>query len=83
MIWTIVKYTLNFKIMSCIEKNVFPWWLSGKNLTDKAREAGLIPGFERSPGKGNGSPFQYSCLGNPMDRGAWWATVHGFAKSPT
>ena len=61
----------------------FPGGSVVKNLTDKAREAGLIPGFERSPGKGNGSPFQYSCLGNPMDRGAWWATVHGFAKSPT
>ena len=36
----------------------------------------------RSPGEGNGNPLQYSCLENPMDRGAWWATVHGVAKSP-
>ena len=42
---------------------------------------GSIPGSGRSPGEGNGNPFQYSCLENPMDRGAWWATVHGVAKS--
>ena len=44
---------------------------------------GSIPGSERSPGKGNGNPLQYSCLGNPIDRGAWQATVHGVAKSHT
>ena len=37
----------------------------------------MIPGLGRSPGEGNGNPIQYSCLGNPMDRGAWWATIHG------
>ena len=42
-----------------------------------ARDAGSIPGLGRSPGGGHGNPLQYSCLGNPMDRGAWWATVHG------
>ena len=42
---------------------------------------GLIHGLGRSPGGGNGNPFQYSCLKNPMDRGAWWATVHGITKS--
>ena len=41
---------------------------------------GLIPGLGRSPGEGNGNLFQYSCLGNPMDRGPWWATVQGVAK---
>ena len=41
----------------------------------------LIPGLGRFPGGGNGNPLQYSCLGNPMDSGAWWATVHGVAKS--
>ena len=41
---------------------------------------GLIPGLERSFGGGNGNPFQYSCLENPTDRGAWWAVVHGIAK---
>ena len=39
-----------------------------------------IPGSGRSPGEGNGDPLQYSCLENPMDRGAWWATVHGVAR---
>ena len=46
-----------------------------------ARDSRLIPGSGRSPGEENGSPLQYSCLENPMDRGAWWATVHGAAKS--
>ena len=41
---------------------------------------GLVPGLGRSPGVGNGNPLQYSCLGNPMDRGAWWATVLGVTK---
>ena len=44
---------------------------------------GLIPGSGRSPGEGNGNPLQYSCLENPMDRRAWWATVHGVVKSQT
>ena len=47
------------------------------------RDVGSVPGLERSPGEGNGNPFQYSCLGNPMDRGAWWAIVHGVTKSWT
>ena len=41
-----------------------------------AKDVGSIPGSGRSPGEGNGNPLQYSCLGNPMDRGTWWATVH-------
>ena len=44
---------------------------------------GLIIGLGRSPGAGNGNPFQYSCLGNPMDRGAWQAAVHGVTKGQT
>ena len=48
-----------------------------------ARDVGSIPGWGRYPDKGNGNPLQYSCLGNPMDRGAWRATVHGVAKSQT
>ena len=51
-----------------------------KNLPADAGDADLIPGSQRSPGKGNGCPLQYSCLGNPMDRGAWWAVVHGVTK---
>ena len=56
-----------------------------KNLPTNAEaaEAGLIPWLVRSPGEGNGKPFQYSCLENPLDRGAWQATVHGVAKSQT
>ena len=46
-------------------------------------DPGSIPGSGRSPGEGNGNPLQYSCLENPMDRGAWQATVHGVAKSRT
>ena len=47
------------------------------------RDAGSIPGSGRSPKEGNGYPLQYSCLENPMDREAWWPTVHGTAKSQT
>ena len=47
------------------------------------RDVGLIPGSGRSPGEGNGNPLQYSCLENPMERGAWWATVHRVTKSRT
>ena len=48
-----------------------------------AGDPGSIPGSGRSPGEGNGNPLQYYCLENPMDRGAWWATVHGVAESDT
>ena len=51
-----------------------------KNPPVNAGGVGLIPGSERYPGEGNGNPLQYSCLGNPIDRGAWQATVHGVAK---
>ena len=47
------------------------------------RDAGLIPGLGRSPGGEHGNPLQYSCLENPIDRGAWWAIVHRVAKSQT
>ena len=54
-----------------------------KNPPANAGDVGLIPGSARLPGEGNGNPLQYFCLGNPIDRGAWWATVHGVAKSYT
>ena len=47
------------------------------------RDTGSIPGSGRFPGGGHGNPLQYSCLENPMDRGAWWAMVHGVAQSQT
>ena len=55
----------------------------GKESTYNAGGPGSIPGSGRSPGEGNGTPLQYSCLENPMDRGAWWATVHGVTKNWT
>ena len=57
-----------------------------KNLPANARDvkdSGSIPGLGRSPRGGNGNPLQYSCVGNPMDRGAWRVTVHGVGKSHT
>jgi len=51
-----------------------------KNLPANVRDVSSIPGSGRSPEEGNGNPFQYSCLENPMDRGAWWATVHWVTK---
>ena len=51
-----------------------------KNPPASAGEVGSIPPSGGSPGEGNGNPLQYSCLGNPMDRGIWWAIVHGIAK---
>ena len=55
----------------------FPGGSVVKNLPANAEDVGLIP---ESPGEGNGNPFQYSCLGNPVDRGAWWATVYRVTK---
>ena len=63
-----------------------PGRLSGKESACNAGatgDSGSIPGLGRFPGGGNGNPLQYSCLENLMDRGAWWATAHGFAKSWT
>ena len=64
----------------------FPGGLVVKNLPANAGDAGdvgSIPGWERFPGEGNGNPLQYSCLEYPMDGEAWWAIVHGAAKSGT
>ena len=54
-----------------------------KNPPARVRDVGSIPGLGRSHGEGNGNPFQYSCLGNPMDRRAWQAIVHGVTKELT
>ena len=55
----------------------------GKESVCNAGGPGMIRWSEKSPGEGNGNPLQYSCLENSSDRGAWWATVHGVAKSQT
>ena len=59
---------------------VFPSGSVVKNLLVNPGDLGSVPVLRRSPGEGNGNPLQYSCLGNPMDRGAWRATVHGVTK---
>ena len=70
-----------------IQSNMgLPWLLSGKESACNAGDSGdvdLIPGLGRSPRGENGNPLQYSCLENPEDRGAWWATVHRVTKSQT
>ena len=58
----------------------FPGGSAVKHPPDKAGDADLIPGLGRSLGEGSGNPLQYSCLGNPMDKGAWQALVYGVAK---
>ena len=63
--------------------NDVPGGSDGKEFTCNAGDPCSIPGLGISSEKGNGSPLQYSCLENPMNRGAWWTTVHGVAKSQT
>ena len=58
----------------------FPCGSDGKETASNAGDLGLTPRLGRSPGGGYGNPLQYTCLENPMDRGAWWATVHRVAK---
>ena len=66
-----------------LAENGLPDSTDGKESACNARDLGLIPGSGRSPGEGNGYPLQYSCLENPMDRGAWQAQSMGFVKSRT
>ena len=75
-----------FKPFYCFFKMGFPSGAVVKNPpanAGDARDTGSIPGLGRSPGEGNDNPLQYSCLGNPMDRGAWQATVPGVTKNQT
>ena len=67
----------------CVLTLDFPGGLDGKASAYNAGDPGSIPGSGRSPGEGNGIPFQYSCPENPMDRAAWQAILHGVAKSQT
>ena len=73
-------HTQKWRHLGCLWRQIFS---EVKNLPANAGDAGSIPGSGRPPGEGNGNALQYSCLGNPMDREAWQATVHGVAKSQT
>ena len=71
----------NFKIRVGVQLlSGFPGGSDDKESACSAEDLGLIPGLGRSPGEGNGTPLQYSCLENPTYRGALWATVHGLAR---
>ena len=61
----------------------FPGGSDSKESSSNAADPGSVPGLRRSPGEGTGYPLQYSCLENPTDKGAWWATAHRVAKSQT
>ena len=82
---------LLFKVLCMANKLLHFNWLplglpggsDGEESACNTGNPGLIPGWRRCPGGGNGSPLQYSCLENPLDKGAWWATVHGVTKSQT
>ena len=69
--------------LHCFVLVSFPGVSEVKASVCNAGDLGSIPGLGRSPGEGNGNPLQYSCVENPMNGGAWWATVHGIAKSWT
>ena len=89
-------YNLELFRTTILEKNIFnmvlseywynnvlswlPWWLSSEKPPCSAVEAGSVSGLGRVSAQGNGNPLQFSCLGNPTDRGAWWFTVHGVTK---
>ena len=80
------KFICHFSILLRLQVQWYWYFWGGsevKKLPAKVGDAGLIHWLGRSPGRGNGNPLQYSCLGHPMDRGAWWATVHRVAKSQT
>ena len=77
----VVKHRQNYKHIMMREG--FPCGSAGKESACNAGDLGLTPGSGRSPGEGKGNPLQYSCLEIFMDRGAWWATVHGVTVSQT
>ena len=76
-----MSVTLEINLLRPVKNHVgLPWWLRSEESTCNAGDVCSIPGSRRSPGEGNGYPFQYSCLKNPMDRGAWWAVVCGVTR---
>ena len=87
MIQKSMGFSKNSSKREVYNSTILPWGFSGgsggKESTHNMGEPGSISGLGRHPGKGNGTPLQYSCLQNLMDRGASWATVHGVSKSQT
>ena len=99
LIWAGQSMAININFYVCVRRNLcmffsvfvqtyvwkmgFPGGSEVKASACNAGDLGSIPGLGRSPGEGNGNPLQYSCLENPTDGGAWWAIVHGVAKSRT
>ena len=77
------RFLKNIYLFGCIGSCGPPWWLSSKESACNTEDAGSVPGSGSFPGGGHGSPLQYSCLGNPMDRGAWRATIHRATQSHT
>ena len=73
-------YEVAWKKAESSESKGFPHSSVGKESACNAEDLGSIPGSGKPSGEGNGNPLQYSCLENPMDRGAWWAKVHGAAR---
>ena len=86
-IWSLAGWSYDTDILEVIRYMIplpqatFLGGSDGKESACNARKPGSIPGLERSPGGGHGSPLQYACLETPMDRGAWWTIFHGGAKS--
>ena len=72
---------MNLDALACAMDDVGDSLVAQTASACNAEDLGLIPGSGRSPGEGNGNPLQYSCLENSLDGGAWWAAVHGVAKS--
>ena len=80
---SLLLYTCSSRMKNSDYPMGFPGSSPGNESTCNAADPGSIPGWGRSPGEGNSNPLQYSFLENPMDRGAWWAAVHGVTKSQT
>ena len=86
ILYVLRLFPRTFKCTVLIESSFpggFPGCSEGRESACNTGAPGSIPGSRRSPGEGNGNPLQYSSLENSKDRGAWWATVHGVAKSQT
>ena len=74
------EWALSNQLKTSIEQEIGLGGSAVKSPLVSAGDIGSVPGWGKSAGGGHGNPLQYSCLENPMDRGAWWATIHGAAK---